>query len=827
MDMDLPTTRHDMPQAGKTPDSASQNSKNQDNSSGKRSGLKKASLYILLATLFLAPLAFIPSAYVSLDIVKITIISSGILISGILYTLSALKSRSIAWPRSAITCTIIGIIISILISSFLSTNVMKSLFGQGFEIWTASFIILMFLGTFLVSRLSSENKEVIFNVYITILLSSIVLMLFHIARILGGADFMKFGILNSSTSSLIGKWYDLAILIGMTGLLSFFGIKFLSLGKGLRSVLYVILIISGLFLFIMNFKALWFIMTLVFLAVLFYEYKTKISNSQGIGGFFSKISIFTLIMLIISGALYFKGDLLASPSGRALNTGYTEVVLPWRLTLDVTSDTIKESPFFGAGPNRFTYQFLKFKPYQDINPSPFWNAEFSSGFGIVPSFVASQGLVGAILWCLFFIFLIREGVRALKRPSDPLRKFFISSSFFVSVFLWAMDTVYVPSHVIVFLTFIFTGLFLSALSLEGLVQERNIGQGKGGKFVPLAFSIIIILLIVWLGFNLKKTIAIAYFQSGIKELNTTKDLDKVEKDFKKALSLDRSDIYYQALSETDIMRVSDMAQNIQSKTGGGKVAPEQKDLEAIQNTIKEALDYTKKAEAIDPNNYYNYVAEARVSELGASLQINGAYENAKQAYANAVTINPYNPALYLSVARLEVTKGNLNDAQYMIGRALQLKQNYTDAIFLLSQIQASSGQIKDAITSVTVATQINPNDQTLFFQLGLLYYNNKDYGNAAGAFEKALSIDSQYANAKYFLGLSYVRIGKMEEAVQQFEDLAKTNPDSQEVAFILSNLREGKSPFADAKPPIDSKPEKRKSLPIKESSSSSKSEGTN
>jgi hypothetical protein len=59
-------------------------------------------------------------------------------------------------------------------------------------------------------------------------------------------------------------------------------------------------------------------------------------------------------------------------------------------------------------------------------------------------------------------------------------------------------------------------------------------------------------------------------------------------------------------------------------------------------------------------------------------------------------------------------------------------------------------------------------------------------------------------------------MGRNADAIAQFEQLAITNPDNQEVAFILTNLKEGKSPFADAQPPIDNKPEKRKTLPVPE-----------
>ena len=42
------------------------------------------------------------------------------------------------------------------------------------------------------------------------------------------------------------------------------------------------------------------------------------------------------------------------------------------------------------------------------------------------------------------------------------------------------------------------------------------------------------------------------------------------------------------------------------------------------------------------------------------------------------------------------------------------------------------------------------------------------------------------------------------------------NPDNKEVEFILKNLKEGRAPFMNAEPPIDDKPEKRKTLPVKD-----------
>ena len=148
--------------------------------------------------------------------------------------------------------------------------------------------------------------------------------------------------------------------------------------------------------------------------------------------------------------------------------------------------------------------------------------------------------------------------------------------------------------------------------------------------------------------------------------------------------------------------------------------------------------------------------------------------------------------------------------------ALQVKNDYLDAVFLLSQIYAAQGNLKDAITAAQVAVQINPQNPQTLFQLGLLEYDNKSYDFAAQALEAALRVQPDYSNAQYFLGLSYARLNRIPDAAQQFAQLAKNNPDNQEVAMILASLKAGKSPFVESQPPIVPNPEKRPTLPIRQ-----------
>lgn len=791
---------------------------------------EKISFIILLITIILAPIAFIPTAYAPLDMIKTIVITFGVLLSAIVYFISSFKEKALYIPRHPLFVIGCGVVISIFISTLLSPNIMKSFFGQGYELGTASFLLVLFLGALLTVNFTYKDKDRLLYVYGAAVISFGVVALFHVIRLLGGADILTLGIFQTGVSTMLGKWNDLAIFSAVLGIISYTALRFISLSKLFKVSLTILALLAGFFVLIINSSVVWATVFIILAALGVYEYYISPKHSSTFGGMMKRIPILTLILVVLSFVLAWKGSEIVGPAITKMNLVQTEVSLPWQLTLDVTADTIKESPLFGAGPNRFSAQYLKYKPLV-VNPTLFWNMEFNNGFGLIPTFIATQGVVGLIAWLAFIVAFAYSGFKILKTNIEDGSRFFITSTFFSALFLWLISLIYIPSHTVIFLAFILTGLYIAALVSENQISLIKIGQDNVvvTRFVPVIFIAVIVITVMWFIVFAKKTLALGYFEGGIAALSTSDadGLAKAEKNFKRAVMLDKNDTYYQALSETDILKITTLAQQVQAKAQQSGTAPDPEGVKQIAALIDEAVMYTQEAIKIDPLNYYNYLAQARISELALSLQVPNAYESAKEAYTNAIANNPYNPSLYLNLARLEAGQNKVAEAQQYIGSALQLKQNYVDAIFLLSQIQVAQGQIKDAIISVQVASQINPTNPLIFFQLGLLYYNAKDYQSAVEAFNQAMKLDNNYANAQYFLGLSYARLGKNADAIMQFENLATTNPDNEEVALILSNLKAGKSPFADAKAPIDNQPEQRKNLPIKEQTTSKKASASN
>lgn len=219
--------------------------------------------------------------------------------------------------------------------------------------------------------------------------------------------------------------------------------------------------------------------------------------------------------------------------------------------------------------------------------------------------------------------------------------------------------------------------------------------------------------------------------------------------------------------------------------------------------------------------------------------IQGSERFATEAYQKATEREPSNPEIYVrwgraglafadriaaaanqaqGAEREALTKAygeNLAQIVQIFQRAIHAKQDFAPAHFLLAQTALRLGDTDAAIRSVENAKAAAPFDTGVAFQLGLLYYQKNDFDRARAEFERAVSMNESYSNARYFLGLIYDRQGEKQKATDQFMRIEKLNPDNAEVQRILANLSAGK-PALDGIVPPATPPEKRKDTPVNE-----------
>lgn len=784
----------------------------------KRQLFHKFAHFVLLASIFLLPVIFIPSQVVNFIFTKQLLFVTAVLLAFTVWILSRLKNGNYELTASPITMALGGVAVITLLSALFSGSISQSFFGNGFEVGSGASILIGFLAVFIIP-LYFTSKDKIFVSYLMLFASFGVLVLYGIVRLIAGPSVLSFGILTDTASNFLGRWNDLGVFFGFSTIMALVTLEFFPMGKGIKILSFTTLIASLFFLTLVNLSTIWLILGLFSVVLFVYLYsfsrtdkradETNVEIENDRGKRFPKA---TLVVVLVSVLFIVAGGYIGNAMSSTFNISQVDVRPSWQATFAVAKETLKTNPLLGAGPNHFGSEWLKYKD-PAINSTIFWNSNFDYGIGLIPTYIINTGLLGIAMWIVFFVFFLYAGFRAIFAPSeDSLLRYLTISSFLGSFFLWIFNILYAPGNVIVAMTFIFTGLFVSALVLEGMVKIKEGSFTNSAKLSFVSVLILICLLAAVASIEygaVERYLSNLYYQSGAIAINTSGNVDQAEAKLLRAVSLSKNDTYYRALTEIGIVRMS----NLLNSTD--KDIPQATIQSQFQSILGTTLNYATEAIRINGANYLNWTERGRVYEAVVPLKIDGAYEAAAMAYKEAAKYNPHDPSIYLMLARLEFTKGDNGKAKDYITEALTRKQNYTDAIFLLAQIQIKEGNVGEAIKSVNAASILSPNDPSILFQLGLLQFGNKDYKDATVSLEQAIALSPQYANAKYYLGLSYDKLGKDKEAIAQFTDLKQTNPDNQEVDLILKNLKAGRPALTNATPPA-STPDKRTKPPVTE-----------
>ncbi len=506
--------------------------------------------------------------------------------------------------------------------------------------------------------------------------------------------------------------------------------------------------------------------------------------------------------------------------GSVVNTGLTGIFpvtsLEVRPSVSSSLGVIKEAHgssferfMFGTGPQTYGQEWLSHKP-ASVNQSLFWNLDFNVGYSSVVTALGSVGLFGVLAWLIPFVLTLLALVYALRSSYFSTREKVYATYLSVSsMYLWGGALFYVPSEILVLLAFALTGAAIGFVFNRNRNQEEALEQHAPSQRMlgaMIAASIALIVLFGWSTFGItERYIAEAHTNQGVIELQQGHP-DIALEFAKKSQSVEKTGDNLRLSVDAGLTRLQQLAQT------GATPSPQQiKDFAAqAQQTIPQG----QLAIQLNPKDYRAYISLGRVYDFLNTLGVSGGYENAKQMYELSAKYNPTSPQIPLLIARLEAAKGNLAGVQTALQQSLTLKPDYTDAILFVVQLNVAQKDIPNAIRAAAAAVQSAPGVPSIWFELGLLYYSAGDTASAIPPLEEAIKRQSDYANAKYFLGLSYAAQNRAGDAIVQFTDLAKSNPDNQEVKLILANLSAGRAPFTNAQPPVTPNPQNRATAPI-------------
>ncbi|PIR85252.1 hypothetical protein COU15_01795 [Candidatus Kaiserbacteria bacterium CG10_big_fil_rev_8_21_14_0_10_45_20] len=756
-------------------------------STRKGSGIN---FYLILAIAFIAPLLFLPGIYVPFQFSKtfFAIVLTAVLV--IVLALQVLRSGRLSFHWSLLLGSVALLPITYLISATFSSQPILSFWGYQLESGTFGFVL--FCATLVFSIVASRlSQSRIFSVVIALLASAWVIFLFQLTQVLLGAPFPAL-FSNDPTANLIGSWNDFGIFSGLVFTLSLISIEMLKLSKKFFVLVLTTIIVSGFFVTLVNVREVWVLIAITAFATLVHAFtkrffiQTEASDSPSSAGAKGILSI--VILVFASFSIFFSGSSVFIQE--QFNVGNFEVRPSVEGTLEVLSGVYRESPFFGSGPNTFSSQWLLYRP-EGVLSSPYWNTSFLSGSGAIPTAIATGGIVVAFGWVFFLLMLLVTSARALMFSSavEESTYFLVSITSLGSLYLGVLHILYPPSQLLTILFFLFAGLFIASLVGTRMVRYIDISFIRAPRigFVAVFTSIVILIASAGALYATAVTYASSVYSARATALLNTGDLNGAFVATQQALQLRVQDQHYRALASIDLARLDSV---FASDTGDRT-----ENQEKFRELFTRSLENSNNAIALNDKSFQNWFLKAFIYSSVVPLEIEGAYDVAVSTLEKSREFNPKNPEIDFRLAQVHLVGGTESQSSEAIARALELKPNYTNAILLRAQTELDKGEIDNAINSVSVAVYFEPQNSSLLYQLGLLLLEKKAYSDASRAFERALAVEPNFANASFFLAHAYSFLNKTEEAVQLLQSLKEKNHDNETLSSYLEDLKGGNNPF--------------------------------
>ena len=151
---------------------------------------------------------------------------------------------------------------------------------------------------------------------------------------------------------------------------------------------------------------------------------------------------------------------------------------------------------------------------------------------------------------------------------------------------------------------------------------------------------------------------------------------------------------------------------------------------------------------------------------------------------------PDSPQTYNNIGVIELEKGNIDEAERQFRRALDIKPGYFAAYNNLGSIYMRRGKIDESIRLVQEAIVASPGNKYAYNTLAKLYMRQENYASAENNLRKALRIDKRYTEARHELGKLYLKLGRGDEALEQFALAIKFKPEDDIARNKLDLIRQ-------------------------------------
>lgn len=660
----------------------------------------RLSFLSLFLVVVLLPLFCLPFTNIPVETSKGLLLVVGLAACIIFWTLARFSDGKISFPRSWLLTSGFGIALVFLLSALFSGKAEVSLFGTMFDIGSFWFIFagfVLMLMCSIVFRTPQKAKTVMLGV----ILSSIFVLILQGIRLFAPA-MLSLGILAGKTGNVLGSWNALGLFAGFAGLMFLLVIEFFPISKMEKLILQIFILIAILLAAAVNFPLVWILLGISSLIIFVYKVSITFHRNEGEEGGKRHFPVISFVVVMVALLFFMSGQFIGSYIPNKLQISNTEIGPSLSATMSITKGVLSNNPVFGLGPNRFGEAWSMYKPAV-INSTQFWDVSFDSGSGLLPTFIATTGLLGILAWLAFIILFLVTGVKSVFSSIKQGINWEMMAFFVLSLYLFISSFFYFTGSVIFLLALAFTGVFVG-LATSGTEKEATImflNDHRKSFFSILLLIVLIIFSAATAFIYIERLASVSYFGKAIYAATEP----AAEASIGQALSLYPNDLYLRTYAQIYMVKLNTLASKGSSLTDADKAD--------LQTSFNQAVNSAQMAASYDPSNYLNFQLLGSVYQVVGSLGVKDAYSKAVTAYQTASSLNPLNPGLKLAIAGASFANGKVQDAKDYANAALSLKQDYIDALVTLSQIAKSEGNNSGALSYAQAALSLSPTDKNL------------------------------------------------------------------------------------------------------------------